>query len=110
MGHGGQTKKKTWKFSRAATLGFCQAEQVDGSDECCFIEPGQPGLVNQGGLIKQKRDHGPVAQVVKVGLSEPTPMTTLVPFWMEGNSSTDFGLVTTCNRFILGGFKKNPLF
>jgi hypothetical protein len=28
----------------------------------------------------------------KRGLSEPGPVTTLVPFWMEGNSSTDFGL------------------
>jgi hypothetical protein len=31
MGNGGQMKKKTWKFSRA-TLRFCQAEQVEGSD------------------------------------------------------------------------------
>jgi len=31
MGNGGQTKKQTWKFNRA-TLGFCQAEQVEGSD------------------------------------------------------------------------------
>ncbi len=31
MGNGGQTKKNTWKFSRA-TLGFCQAEPVEGSD------------------------------------------------------------------------------
>jgi len=27
----GKRKKKTWKFNRA-TLGFCQAEQVEGSD------------------------------------------------------------------------------
>jgi hypothetical protein len=49
--------------------------------------------------------------VKEKGLSEPAPMTTLVPFWMEGNSSTDFGLATTCNSFILGGLKKkSPLF
>jgi hypothetical protein len=31
MGNGGQTKKKIWKFSKPM-LGFCQAEQVEGSD------------------------------------------------------------------------------
>jgi len=51
MGNGGQTKKKAWKFSRA-TLGFFQAEQVEGSDRSCLIEPAQPALVIQGGLIK----------------------------------------------------------
>jgi hypothetical protein len=97
MGNGGQTKKKTWKFSRA-TLGFCLAEQVEGSDELCLIEPGQPSLVNQGGFIKRKRYHGPLGQVIKVGLSEPTPMTTLVPFWMEGKSSTNFGLANDLHK------------
>jgi hypothetical protein len=84
-------EKKTWKFSRA-TLGFCQAEQVDKSDGWCLIEPGQPSLVNQGRFIKQKQNHGPLGQVIKVNLNKPTPMTTLVPFWIESNSSINFGL------------------
>ncbi len=79
MGNGGQMKKKTWKFSRA-TLGFCEAEQVEASDGSCLIKPGQPGLVNQRGLIKQKQDHGPLGQVINVSLSEPTALTTVVPF------------------------------
>jgi hypothetical protein len=54
----GKQKKKVWKFSRAM-LEFCQAKQVEGSDGWCLIEPRQPGLLNQGGLIKRKRNHRP---------------------------------------------------
>jgi hypothetical protein len=35
---------------------------------------------------------GPLGQTIKVSLSEPTRITTLVPFWMEDDSSTNFGL------------------
>jgi hypothetical protein len=45
------------------------------------------------------------AEILSIGLSEPAPMTAPVLFWMEGNSSTDFGLANHCNNsFILGGF------
>ncbi len=97
----GKQKKKAWKFSRA-TLGSSQGEQVEGSDGWCSIEPGDPSLVNQGGFIKRNRDHGPLGQVIKVGLSEPTPMIILVPFWMEGNLSTDFGLANHLQQVHFG--------
>jgi hypothetical protein len=90
-------------------LGFWEAEQVEASDGSCLIKPGQPGLVNQRGLIKQKQDHGPLGQVINVGLSEPTPMTTVVPFWMEGNSSTDFGLANHLQQVHFEWVLKNPL-
>jgi hypothetical protein len=73
------------------------------------MELGQLGLVNQGGLIKQKRNHGHLGHVIKVGLSEPTPMTTLVPFRMEGNSSIDFGLANHLQHVHFGWvYKKFP--
>jgi len=62
------------------------------------MEPGQSGLVNQGGLIKRKQDNGSLGRVINVGLSEPTPMTRLVPFWTEDNSSTDFGLANNLQQ------------
>jgi hypothetical protein len=33
------------------------------------------------------------------GLSEPTPMTAPVLFWMEGSSSIDFGLANHLQQF-----------
>jgi hypothetical protein len=44
------------------------------------------------------------AEILSIGLSEPAPMTAPVAFWMDGNSSTDFGFANHCNSFILGGF------
>jgi hypothetical protein len=44
-------------------------------------------------------------------LSGPTPMTTPIPFWMEGNSSTDFGLVNHLQQFQFSRvLKKHPFF
>jgi hypothetical protein len=40
----------------------------------------------------QKGAAAGAALIGKNGLSEPAPMTAPVPFWMEGNSSNDFGL------------------
>jgi hypothetical protein len=38
------------------------------------------------------------------GLSEPVPMTAPVPFWMEGNSSIDFGLANHLQQFHFAQF------
>jgi hypothetical protein len=35
-------------------------------------------------------------------LSEPAPMTPPVPFWMEGNSSIDFGFANNVEQFHFG--------
>jgi hypothetical protein len=37
-----------------------------------------------------------------LGLNEPTPMTTLVLFWIEGNSSINFGLANHLQQFHFG--------
>ncbi len=43
------------------------------------------------------------------GLSEPTPMTAPVPFWMEGNSSIDFGFANYLQQFhFTWVLKKSP--
>jgi hypothetical protein len=43
-------------------------------------------------MIYQSDNLNDIKELKRRGLSEPASMTTLVPFWMEGNSSTDFGL------------------
>ncbi len=44
------------------------------------------------------------------GLSELAPMTAPILFWMEGNSSIDFGLANHLQKFYFGWVKKNNPF
>ncbi len=48
---------------------------------------------------------------ISPGLSEPAPMTPPILFWLEGNSSTDFGLDNHLQQFHFGQvFKKTSPF
>jgi hypothetical protein len=46
-----------------------------------------------------------------LGLNEPTPMIAPILFWMEGNSSINFGLANHLQQFHFGWvLKKKSLF
>jgi len=52
------------------------------------------------------------SQIQATNLNELAPMTVPIPFWMEGNSSTDFGLANHLQQFHFGRVfrKKNRPF